>query len=710
MTYSNQELLNRLQAIRLGETDTAKRAADLKMLQHLCAADYLSSNNVGNLNKFLRRANDPKDNFTKFSHEIVDPSSLTSGGDSLPLPTELREKARHKLQLLNIENRIRQIRSDSSAKKEDVEFLQAVWGLSNQEASWATVFKGFEDFQYINRDVTGLIESAQKKIEAIKASQEKKLEECCDKIKRTIETLNDLSANENKPESVNHLIAKIAVLSEGEGYNTFDSAQEQIETALRQNKEAQDKYTTSGYISASTAEFLRWDRIKPKSRRETLENLKKTQKDLEEAKRIVESARRQVDQLRERLNIHQSELQQLRDELNLREIQTGNAEYTLNIIEDGDDFPADTQVRFGYIYCKIDPANSDQVQVKVRSLQNRDQIVVKQYSLADLDAPATSLTNTALEKIREKLKEAKVIYATYDRFYVDQALASVKTTCLRVENIQKDIREATRTLALCQKIDQNPVKPPEELSRRANQMMRVMALSEMRRYDEQGKRYFIEEIVSIDPNTPAIEQPRGLSGHTVYRGVQLNKNEIKRATCETEKGKIIIETSVKKNEKGEDIAMVVDRTVNSQHLTEQDQKLAALQYAAELLVHHKPGDKIVLEGGAEYAKQAEYVYAALLLLTMPDSSNPNDETPPLDPSSIVVKVKSANIPGLRSKAYYVFGNWQQAFGEQTFGHQNDPIWGKIKEIKTQVTVVRSSSVTKGIEPTLDEEIKIPRGP
>ncbi len=267
-------------------------------------------------------------------------------------------------------------------------------------------------------------------------------------------------------------------------------------------------------------------------------------------------------------------------------------------------------------------------------------------------------------------------YNPYDinnkKIGIQQDLREVKTLCAQIDELSADLDRAKELVRVCQLIATNPSANHGDLMKPANCLIKIRALTDT-------TDYFQEKIVrsgTIDDRATA----HGLEGQVVYRGVYLQKGDVKRTISNDEK--ICIEQY--------HTGLIIDRCgaegrVKFVDLTPEQQELSAMEFAKALLLDYKPGSKepITLNGGPEHAKQASMVHAALLLLTAPEKDN--EDYIKFNPKLIKVNVQGAEKPT------YLF-KWQNTFIKEHITRNDAAVAGDKKDL-TQVWVEKYKQAT-----------------
>lgn len=228
-----------------------------------------------------------------------------------------------------------------------------------------------------------------------------------------------------------------------------------------------------------------------------------------------------------------------------------------------------------------------------------------------------------------------------DDISVDEKL--VTSTCLSLDEVTTDINTYIRMSDNLLRTANNPeflFKSAE----RANIFLKVLALSDIEEFKKSGRPYFRDEIFKSGESLSS-DSRLGLSleGKVICRGVKLSRNEYKRSTYTDNRGqdKIITDTIPVKSKDSHETIKVVQSI--SSPLNPDEQRLAAIKFAKELLLHYKLGSglPIIISGSEKYKDQAARVHAALLMLT---SVSGTEEGIALDPKLIKVDIKGCKKP------------------------------------------------------------------
>lgn len=704
MANANQELMNRLGQIRSELQDETKRAANLKLLDELLEGEHRKVNSDELVGNFVKKANDLKGRLIQSNDDITPEGS--------PLVGKLRVIAQNLFEILMIDQRIDKIGKDSSVNLTDFEFLEDVNQLTSsneklKKSALVKIFKDCSEFEYRDNSIQiiDLQKNASKKLESIKTSRKEKLTERTDLINQAINDSLTLKADNTNEKSIQHLIGSIQKDS-SKMSKDLDKAYTEIENKLTLANQNRAEFKRLGRVKSSIAATpfsglsrfkYRWNENAVKDRLTDIKKLDGEIKDLKDQQRIVSEARRLLAQTQSRLTSRQEELQRLNDELALRKIQIESDPYYVFVLGKDENIPDTSKMPFGRIYCKKvelgDPNPQPSFEVTLRSVSRNGQVEKQIIPAANLSSNPYNakdpISTTDKTNILNLLRDRNLIYGEYDPSQIDQDLASVKTLSARVENLKADRDECEKTINLCKQIAADPSAHRGTIETRANYMIRLNALADRQAFDEQKKNYFVEEIIAHNGKVKT-NQPQGLEGKIVYRGIHLARNEMNRSTCKTKSGDIVYETRVVRVKKDKEIAVVVDKSNNFNKLTNaEDKKLAAIHFADKLLAKHKPGDPIILKGGANHREFAEYVYTALLLLTAPE---PGSNQTPFDPNCIKVKVPGVQTASLYSKFRHRH-EWRQKFDEGKDISNHD----EFKAYKEAITLNRTHLAKAGQE-------------
>ena len=295
----------------------------------------------------------------------------------------------------------------------------------------------------------------------------------------------------------------------------------------------------------------------------------------------------------------------------------------------------------------------DKVTYSIRNCSDKQKLITESVSNVDLGFPYDKdLTTLTIEEEQIQL-ESKFFeitnkrnhtfdgeYTKYDPRNPNIGFAAdnreFQDIQLQAEYIEQDINRGEKLLALATNVHNDPKKHRNTLPGSSNFLMKVSALSDV---PKQGE--FIHSIIRKGSTEIDKEASEGRLEVAVYRGVRLNKGDIKQSKCTTGTNTLCVEQ--------DHTGKITYTSENSPQST--DLQLLALEIAETALLNYKHGDKIELNGSEKDAQLSSMVHAAILILTETDKVY---KSIPFDPKCIKNNVVGAAVPSW-------FGPWNKTF-------------------------------------------------
>ncbi len=638
MTTGNKELFDLLSKIDIAATDKTTRENNKKMLAGLCNDEYEQAPTAARLTRFVTKVNENKT--VTLKHPFQDSSTATAATVPPPAlaaneqPGALFQLARHKLLMINIYDRIQRCRDDVTVDKKDSVFLDNVsFGFMGRTAV-NNEFK-FEKFEesFVTSDLTLLESAADLKSEKIKKARVKATTELGALETKTKDLIKKLSADETTNDSIAQFLHEVEspAVDETNIEKQFNYAflkiGQDIKALETKHREEGRKY---------------WIRSKSQQKEQ-----KKEKEDLKETKRVLITLQKMMDERVDRMESRQKELKELSDALCLRSIQSGLRDY-----ESRGGFPAgDKPLEVGVVYYeeKTNAAGVEVYSVKFLGVNNQP---------AQVEYPKTQFPTGMLDVIAQ-LKTDKKIVDKSDDFQIKNNLTGLQEIHDWVEDIDQDRQECKQLWEACLRTAKDPKKYKHQ-HQHANFFLRIYA-----QHNKNSREMrIVEEIINQDGSVDKKSPKHSFVGERIAsQEIFLNKNQAKRTTCKTSSGDIVLETRVQKRQ-DKDVISVVNKTSNWGSLTEEAKQESAMLFASDLLIKAKPGDYIRLSGKESDAEQAQMVYVALLLLTMPEPDEKQEKALKFNASRIKVNVPGVKLPGMRQLHLQWNEKWREAYAHE----------------------------------------------